>query len=150
MLPRARISAACARSRASPDDRTTFSYSQMIMKKTKSALVSAAVAGLLFGATSTTLTSCKSNDTSMSASVDKHACKGMNACKGQGGCKSGNSGCAGKNSCKGNGGCATAAHHGCKGMNSCKAQGGCKSGDNGCAGKNSCKGKGGCAVPVKH
>ena len=122
------------------------------MKKSKSALVSAAVAGLFLGTASTSLTSCASgsNSSKMEAQMDKHACKGMNACKGQGGCKSGDNGCGGKNSCKGKGGCATAAHHACKGMNACKGQGGCKSGDNGCGGKNSCKGKGGCAVPVKH
>lgn len=81
------------------------------MKKTKSALVSAAVAGLLFGAVSTTLTSCKSADSGTTATMDKHACKGMNSCKGQGGCKSGNNGCAGKNSCKGKGGCAVPVKH---------------------------------------
>ena len=83
------------------------------MKKTKSALVSAAVAGLLFGAVSTSLTSCKSSsgDTHKTATMDKHACKGMNACKGQGGCKTGDAGCAGKNSCKGKGGCAVPVKH---------------------------------------
>jgi len=119
------------------------------MKKTKSALVSAAVAGLLLGSVST-LTSCMSTPSSTEVMMDKHACKGMNACTGKGGCKTDVNQCAGKNSCKGKGGCATAAHHSCKGSNACKSQGGCASGDNGCAGKNSCKGKGGCAVPVKH
>ena len=120
------------------------------MKKSKSALVSAAVAGLMLGGVSGSLTSCTLMSSSSSdMQMGKHACKGMNACKAQGGCKAGDNGCAGKNSCKGKGGCATAEHHGCKAMNACKGQGGCKSGDNGCAGKNSCKGKGGCAVPVK-
>lgn len=119
------------------------------MNKTKSALVSAAVAGLLLGTVSTSLTSCKSASTA-EAAMDKHACKSLNTCQGKGGCKSGDAGCAGKNSCKGKGGCATAAPHSCKGSNACKGQGGCKSGDAGCAGRNSCKGKGGCAVPVKH
>lgn len=119
------------------------------MKKTKTALVSAAVAGLLLGSVATTLTSCKS-PSSTAVMMDKHACKGMNACAGKGGCKTAANDCAGKNSCKGKGGCATVAHHACKGMNDCKNQGGCKTAENSCAGMNSCKAKGGCAVPVKH
>ena len=120
------------------------------MKKSKSALLSAAVAGLLIGSVST-LASCTSTKASTNEmAMEKHACKTMNSCAGKGGCKSGDNGCAGKNSCKGKGGCATAAKHDCKSHNSCKGQGGCKTGDNGCAGKNSCKGKGGCAGPVQH
>jgi hypothetical protein len=118
------------------------------MKKNRSLLVSAAVAGLLLGTTATSLTSCAATATTQN--LDKHACKGMNACAGKGGCKTAANSCAGKNTCAGKGGCATVAHHSCKGMNSCASQGGCKSGNNGCAGKNSCKGKGGCGVPVKH
>jgi hypothetical protein len=120
------------------------------MKKTKSALVSAAVAGLFLGTASTTLTSCKSNGEQMEMQVDKHACKGMNGCANKGGCSTGDNGCRGKNSCKEKGGCATVEHHSCAGKNACKNQGGCQSGDNGCAGKNSCKEKGGCRVPVQH
>jgi hypothetical protein len=118
------------------------------MKKTSSAILTAAVAGLLMGSTAT-LSGCKSNDAAMSqASIEKHACKNLNSCTGKGGCKTGDQGCAGKNSCSGKGGCATAAHHDCAGKNSCKHQGGCRSSGN-CAGKNDCTGKGGCAVPVK-
>ena len=117
------------------------------MKKSRSAALSAAVAGLLLGAVSTSLTSCSSG-AEMNMQVDKHACAGHNSCQGKGGCKSGDNGCASKNSCAGKGGCATVSHA-CKAHNDCKAQGGCKSGDNGCAGKNSCKGHGGCKV-TKH
>ena len=80
------------------------------MNKTKTALVSAAVAGILLGST-ITLTSCKSSDQgSAAAAMDKHSCKGMNGCKGQGGCKTAANECAGKNACKSKGGCATAKH----------------------------------------
>lgn len=79
------------------------------MKKSRSVLVSAAVAGLLLGG-STSLTACKASP-QMEAQLDRHACKAMNSCKGQGGCKAGDNGCAGKNSCKGKGGCAVPVHH---------------------------------------
>ena len=119
------------------------------MNKTKSTIVSAAVAGLFLGSVATvssTLTSCSSSKQSTAQpAMEKHACKGLNSCKNQGGCKSGDNQCAGKNSCKGHGGCAT-VQHACAGQNACKMQGGCK----GMAGKNECSGKGGCASPVKH
>ena len=77
------------------------------MKKSSSAILTAAVSGLLLGG----LTSCKSTDTetttSQPAGAAKHACAGQNACAGQGGCKSGDQGCAGKNTCSGKGGCST-------------------------------------------
>ncbi|MGE3174360.1 MAG: hypothetical protein AB7O97_17150 [Planctomycetota bacterium] len=122
------------------------------MKKT--ALISAAVGGLLLGATATSLTSCSADDapasTTENANLPKHACKGLNDCKNQGGCKGADNSCKGNNECKGQGGCATVAHHSCKGQNTCKGLGGCGSGDNGCKAKNSCEGKGGCGVPIKH
>ncbi|MFO1077382.1 MAG: hypothetical protein U1E73_06610 [Planctomycetota bacterium] len=119
------------------------------MKKSKSALVSAAVAGLFLGAASATLTSCHS-PTMTSKAMEKHACAAMNSCAGKGGCKTAANACAGKNTCAGKGGCATVEHHSCKTKNACKGQGGCKTASNACAGKNACKGQGGCAVPVKH
>jgi len=87
----------------------------------KSLVLTAAISGLLGGASASTnlQTSPASNSQqSISAanvklakasldSADKHACKGQNDCKGQGGCKSGDNGCKGKNSCKGKGGCNT-------------------------------------------
>jgi hypothetical protein len=125
------------------------------MKKT--VLISAAVSGLILGATSTTFAACTSEDKAPTGEqatealeLPKHACKTYNDCKNQGGCKTGDNGCKAKNSCKGKGGCATVAHHGCAKQNECAKQGGCGSGDNGCKAKNSCKGKGGCAVPIKH
>jgi hypothetical protein len=121
------------------------------MKKT--ALLSAAIGGLILGATATTFSACSKDDATTStdkAELPKHACKGFNKCQGQGGCKTGDGGCRGKNSCEKKGGCATVAHHGCAKQNDCAKQGGCGSGDNGCKAKNSCKGKGGCAVPIKH
>jgi hypothetical protein len=89
----------------------------------KSLLMTAAISGLLSGATTTLSASTSSGNTgatsltralglSSSSSYDdpkteKHACKGQNSCKGKGGCKSGDNGCKGQNSCKGKGGCAT-------------------------------------------
>jgi hypothetical protein len=86
----------------------------------KTAMVAAAVTGLLSGATamhaavnssSSTAPILKAGKASFSANMQdttsKHSCKGKNDCKGQGGCKSGDNGCKGKNSCKGKGGCAT-------------------------------------------
>ncbi|HSY04127.1 MAG TPA: hypothetical protein VK819_18320 [Acidobacteriaceae bacterium] len=86
----------------------------------KTAMVAAAVSGLLSGATvmHAAVTSpngatpiLKAGKTSVTSSMQdstaKHSCKGKNDCKGQGGCKSSDNGCKGKNSCKGKGGCAT-------------------------------------------
>ncbi|MGC2618266.1 MAG: hypothetical protein WA414_04440 [Acidobacteriaceae bacterium] len=86
----------------------------------KTAMVAAAVSGLLSGATvmHAAVTSpngatpiLKAGKTSLTTSTmykaAKHSCKGKNDCKGQGGCKSSDNGCKGKNSCKGKGGCAT-------------------------------------------
>ena len=86
----------------------------------KTAMVAAAVSGLLSGATAmhAAVTSSsgvapilKAGKASFSgltqAQTAKHSCKGKNDCKGQGGCKSSDNGCKGKNSCKGKGGCAT-------------------------------------------
>jgi hypothetical protein len=89
----------------------------------KSLLMTAAMSGLLTGA-STTLSATATNNNSGANSItramglsasssyddpktDKHACKGQNSCKGKGGCKAGDNGCKGQNSCKGKGGCAT-------------------------------------------
>jgi hypothetical protein len=86
----------------------------------KTAMVAAAVSGLLSGATAMhaavlssssatpILKAGKASFTSnLQTTTSKHSCKGKNDCKGQGGCKSGDNGCKGKNSCKGKGGCAT-------------------------------------------
>jgi hypothetical protein len=91
----------------------------------KALILTAAVTGLLSGATtrvsaqtaptqSNTKTSVTQNAkagvrliSSQSDDKTKHSCKGKNDCKGQGGCKSSDNGCKGKNSCKGHGGCAT-------------------------------------------
>ena len=88
-------------------------------KSMKTLVLTAAISGLLGGASATTTNSTQtSNGNSVgSANVklaktfgasDKHSCKGQNNCKGQGGCKTGDNGCKGKNSCKGKGGCSTA------------------------------------------
>ena len=124
------------------------------MNKTKATILSAAITGLMFGATSCSgegdadTSGGKSPTTSKPADAGKgqptdpaaakHVCKGKNDCKGQG--------ADGKNDCKGKGTCATVAHHECAGKNDCKGQGGCGANP----GKNDCKGKGGCAVPLKH
>jgi hypothetical protein len=86
----------------------------------KTAMVAAAVTGLLSGATTMFAATPNSSGSApilkagkssfTGASLDKapkHSCKGQNDCKGQGGCKSSDNGCKGKNSCKGKGGCAT-------------------------------------------
>ena len=86
----------------------------------KTAMVAAAVSGLLSGATAMHAAVLSSSGTApilkagkasfnglSQAKVQKHSCKGKNDCKGQGGCKSGDNGCKGKNSCKGKGGCNT-------------------------------------------
>ena len=86
----------------------------------KTAMVAAAVTGMLSGATAMHAAALNSSGTapilkagkmsytsSMQDSTAKHSCKGKNDCKGQGGCKSSDNGCKGKNSCKGKGGCAT-------------------------------------------
>ncbi len=89
----------------------------------KSLLMTAAMSGLLTGATTTLSASTPSTNTgatsltralglSSSSSyddpkTDKNACKGQNSCKGKGGCKSGDNGCKAQNSCQGKGGCAT-------------------------------------------
>ena len=86
----------------------------------KTAMVAAAVSGLLSGVTaihaatpsvSGTAPILKAGKASFNglpqAHKTKHSCKGKNDCKGQGGCKSSDNGCKGKNSCKGKGGCAT-------------------------------------------
>jgi hypothetical protein len=137
------------------------------MKNIKTSLLSAAVAGLLFGATS-----CKKEGPvapegnqpkgeapkgaaskalpaalEVGKTKEKHACAKLNSCNGKGGCATGDNKCAGKNSCTGKGGCATVEHHTCAKLNECSKQGGCM----GKAGKNECAKKGGCAVPVgKH
>ena len=142
-------------------------------------LMSAVMAGLLFGgaqAAGAAQTSHGDNllangdihPTTVSIAMEKAACSGKDGCKstGKADAKDLHS-CKGLNSCKGKGGCKSddnacsgkneckgkggcaTAKHDCKGKNGCKAQGGCESGDAGCAGKNSCKGKGGCASPVK-
>ena len=96
------------------------------MKNTsmKALLLSAAMTGLLAGASASTtpVTSNSNGQSTVKASTgaasvllargdssdkDKHSCKGKNDCKGKGGCKSSDNGCKGKNSCKGKGGCAT-------------------------------------------
>ncbi len=87
-------------------------------KSMKTLVLTAAISGLLGGASATTTnTSQTSPEKSVGAATvklakagfyaDKHGCKGKNDCKGQGGCKTGDNGCKGKNSCKGKGGCAT-------------------------------------------
>lgn len=78
-----------------------------------------------------------SDATEGSATVAKHACRGLNECKGQG--------AKGTNDCAGAGTCATIEHHVCGGQNECKGQGGCGE----TPGANECAGKGGCQVPMK-
>ncbi len=89
-------------------------------KSMKTLVLTAAISGLLGGASAATnptpQTSPEKSVGSANvklvkasfADADKHSCKGKNNCKGQGGCKNGSdNGCKGKNSCKGKGGCAT-------------------------------------------
>src|SRR5262245_61947987 len=67
------------------------------MKKT--AILTAAIGGLLLGSAATTLVSCskesaagKEAPATGKAEVAKHACAKLNTCKGQGGCKTGDAG----------------------------------------------------------
>ena len=86
-------------------------------KSMKTLVLTAAISGLLGGASAATTNSTQtspqkslgSNNVKLTqtAASDKHSCKGQNSCKGQGGCSSGDNGCKGKNSCKGKGGCNT-------------------------------------------
>jgi hypothetical protein len=88
-------------------------------KSMKTLVLTAAISGLLGGASATTNPTPQSSPgksvgaasvklaKASFADTEKHGCKGQNSCKGQGGCKSGDNGCKGKNSCKGKGGCAT-------------------------------------------
>jgi hypothetical protein len=86
------------------------------MKMTNAFLLSAALTGMLSGA-SIAAQAASTNGNGVKAvkagvrlvaqDTTKHSCKGQNACKGQGGCKSSDNGCKGKNSCKSKGGCAT-------------------------------------------
>ena len=83
--------------------------------KSKTLLVSAAMAGLFTGtvavkAADTTIGhgSAKTGvNMPVNADGDTHSCKGKNSCKGKGGCSTGDNGCKSKNSCKGKGGCST-------------------------------------------
>ncbi len=83
------------------------------MKITSKAMIAGAAMAGLFTGTAARVHAAYSGPNAgtsihkMDATVDKHACKGMNSCKGNGGCKTGDNGCKGKNSCKGKGGCAT-------------------------------------------
>ena len=88
-------------------------------KSMKTLVLTAAISGLLGGASATTTQFnpdispeerglCQREAGKVAfAKSDKHSCKGKNNCKGQGGCKTGDNGCKGKNSCKGKGGCNT-------------------------------------------
>jgi len=95
--------------------------------KNQSALVATAVVAMLAGAP---LAGCKSYSSGSSsgaaATMEKHACKGMNSCKGLGGCHTDKNACKGQNACKGLGGCATDKNS-CKGSNACKSNNACKS-----------------------
>jgi hypothetical protein len=92
------------------------------MKSKKTAIVTAALAGLLSGTMARATASPSPQDTKATKpAIEKHACAGKNSCKGNGGCATDGSkknkaaaagvtekhACKGKNSCKGNGGCAT-------------------------------------------
>ena len=82
------------------------------MKKT--ILLSAAVSGLILGATATTFSACSKEEAATNkelAALPRHACAKLNGCKGQGGCKTGDQGCKAKNTCKGKGGCAVPIKH---------------------------------------
>jgi hypothetical protein len=88
-------------------------------KSMKTLVLTAAISGLLGGASATNTTPSPTSPENSAgaanvklakasfADASKHSCKGQNDCKGQGGCKSGDNGCKGKNSCKGKGGCNT-------------------------------------------
>ena len=77
--------------------------------KTGSKLATAALAGLIAGAT-LSAAGCASSKAGMESttSTSKHDCAGKNACKGQGGCKTATHACKGQNACKGQGGCKSA------------------------------------------
>lgn len=85
--------------------------------KSKTLLVSAAMAGLFTGSLAVQAATTLDNHGAAKAGVnmptsedtggDTHSCKGKNSCKGKGGCSTGDNGCKGKNSCKGKGGCST-------------------------------------------
>jgi hypothetical protein len=80
------------------------------MKK-KSALLAAAISGMMLGAAATAQASPGQNLLNGKQIVKKMADKkkgpgkGKNDCKGKGGCKTDKHECAGKNDCKGQGGC---------------------------------------------
>jgi hypothetical protein len=76
-------------------------------KTVRKALVSAALAGMVLGATVVVSASPRPGDDS--SKVAKHCCAGKNKCAGQGGCGADK----GKNSCAGKGGCSTKTS--CKG-----------------------------------
>ena len=77
---------------------------------TKTLLVTAAVTGLLTGATATTTRAADKGEKPGKAAEGKklpkvHDCAGKNDCKGLGGCKTAKNDCKFKNDCKGKGGC---------------------------------------------
>ena len=81
------------------------------MKK-KSALLAAAISGMMLGATATAQASPQGQNLLSSKQIVKKMAdkkkgpgKGKNDCKGKGGCKTDKHDCAGKNDCKGQGGC---------------------------------------------
>ena len=85
-------------------------------KSMKTLVLTAAISGLLGGASAATTNSTQTFPQKSLGSTnfrlnqtadDKHSCKGKNSCKGKGGCNTGDNGCKGKNSCKGKGGCNT-------------------------------------------
>ncbi|HEX4338593.1 MAG TPA: hypothetical protein VH062_21960 [Polyangiaceae bacterium] len=88
----------------------------MHSKSERSALLAAAVSGLILGAGCKGSSAEPSGESKAATPVaasssgphkgDKACCKGLNACKGKGGCAvPGKHDCAGKNDCKGQGGC---------------------------------------------
>jgi len=107
-----------------------------------SALLSAAIAGMVRGAAALEKSASKDDAKPPGKKpVKDHVCKGFNSCKGKG--------LDAKNDCKGKGLCASPeAMHECRGKNKCKEMGGCACGDRGCAQRNTCSEKGGCRVPV--
>ena len=89
----------------------------------KTLMLTAAISGLLGGASAATTQGSAAPNSQKSFGAEKTKIAGLNfADKGK---------------------------HDCAGKNDCKGQGGCKTGDNGCKGKNSCKGKGGCATKLQ-
>lgn len=67
-----------------------------VMKSPNSLLLTAAVAGLIFGASQV-------HASSSEATKAVGECHGVNACKGHGECAGNTNSCTGKNSCKGMG-----------------------------------------------